>query len=194
MLVRDVMTSPAVTVRPNLSLKGVARLLDAHSVTALPVVDTHGGIVGVISEADVILEVVPRDPRMHEIPGSLPEAPPFARTADVMSHRPITVSPAADVADAVELMTSTSVKSLPVVENGVVVGVVSRRDVVRALARTDEDIAAEVDELVRGLDQDWLVDVQDSVVTAAGPDDERAREIVRRLAVSVTGVTGVRFS
>lgn len=194
MLVRDVMTSPAVTVRPNLPLKRVARLLDAHSVTALPVVDTHGGIVGVISEADVILEVVPRDPRMHQIPSSVPETAPFARTKDVMSHRPITVTPATDVAEAVELMTSTSVKSLPVVEDGVVVGVVSRRDVVRALARTDQDIAAEVDDLVRGLDQDWLIDVQDSVVTAAGPDDVRAREIVRRLAASVPGVIGVRFS
>jgi CBS domain-containing protein len=193
MLVRDVMTSPVVTVRPNLPLKQVARLLDSHSVTALPVIDTHGRILGVISEADVLLEAVPRDPRLHEIPTGFAETPAFVRTADVMNHHPITVSPTTDVADAVDLMTSTSVKSLPVVENDVVVGVVSRRDVVRLLARTDENLAAEVDELLRDLDDDWMIDVHDGVVLATGPDDQHQRDLVRGLAATVPGVVAVRF-
>ena len=193
MLVRDVMTSPAVTVPPDMPLKRVAHLLDEHSVTALPVVDRSNRIVGVISEADVVLEAVPHDPRAHQILHPVGRDPYFTRAADVMNFHPVTVGPGTDLAEATELMTSTSVKSLPVVEDGVVVGVVSRRDVVRVLARADDVIAAEVDELLRGLAEDWLVDVEEGVVLAEGPDDERERDIVRSLASTVPGVVAVRF-
>jgi CBS domain-containing protein len=193
MLVRDVMTSPAVTIRPNLPLKRVAHLLDAHSITALPVIDTDGRLVGVLSEADVLLDAVPSDPRTHETLRPVAATPVFLRASDVMNHHPVSVSPATDVAEALDLMASMSIKSLPVIDNGVVVGVVSRRDVVRMLARTDDAIAADVDELVRGLDNDWLIDVSDCIVTATGPEDERERDIVRSLAATVPGVVAVRF-
>ena len=100
MLVRDVMTSPAVTAHPDLSLKRVAQLLDEHAVTALPVVDDGGRIVGVISEADVVLEAVPHDPRAHINPHHLGRSPHFIRAADVMNHHPVTVRPDTDLAEA----------------------------------------------------------------------------------------------
>lgn len=193
MLVRDVMTTPAVTVTADTPLKQVARLLDERSVTSLPVVDGRGHIVGVISEADVILVAVPHDARAHETPRSLTREPTFTRTSQVMSRHPVTVSSWADLAEATDLMTSTSVKSLPVVDDGVLVGVVSRRDVVRTLARSDDRIEAELDDLLDGLDDGWLLEVVDGVVIADGPDDERERAIVRALASTVPGVVAVQF-
>ena len=67
MRVRDVMTSPAVTVRPDEPLHTVARLLDEHAITALPVVDDHGQVVGMVSETDVVRDAVPRDPWAHDL-------------------------------------------------------------------------------------------------------------------------------
>jgi CBS domain-containing protein len=194
MLVRDVMTSPAVTAHPDLPLKRVAQLLDEHAVTALPVVDDGGRIVGVISEADVVLEALPRDPRAHANPHHLGRSPHFARAADVMNHHPITVRPDTDLVEATELMTSRTIKSLPVVHDGVVVGVVSRHDVVAVLAREDQAIEAELDDLVRNLGNDWLVRVKNGVVTADGPADERERELMRTVAATVPGVVAVRFA
>jgi CBS domain-containing protein len=193
MLVREVMTSPAVTARPDLPLKRVAQLLDEHSITALPVVDDGGRIVGVISEADVVLEAVPHDPRAHIEPHHLGNSPHFARAADVMNYHPVTVHPDTDLAEAIDLMISTTIKSLPVVHDGVVVGVVSRRDVVAVLAREDQAIATELGKLVRDLGTDWLIRVTNGIVTIEGPADERERELMRTVAATVPGVVAVRF-
>lgn len=193
MLVREVMTSPAVTVRPQATLKQVARLLDEHSITALPVVDDAGRLVGVVSEADVLLESLPPDPRAHERPTGEHPGPYLTRVSDVMSAHPVTVSTYTDVSEAAELMTSTTVKSLPVVDDGVVVGVLSRRDLIAVLARSDEAISAELDELFRNLGEDWLVEVEDGVVRVEGPTTERQRDLARTLAGTVRGAVGIRF-
>lgn len=193
MLVSEVMTSPAVTVQRETSLKRVAQLLDEHSVTALPVVEDDGTIVGVISEADVVLEALPHDPRAHDNPQPVARGPAFTCAGDVMNFHPVTVGPRTDLAEATELMTSTSVKSLPVVDGGVVVGMVSRRDVIRVLAHSDEIISAGLDDLLRSLEGDWLVEVDAGVVTAQGPDDERERDIVRAIVATVPGVVALRF-
>jgi CBS domain-containing protein len=79
-----------------------------------------------------------------------------------------------------------------VVDGGKVVGVVSRRDVVHLLARQDDAIRREVDELVRMENDDWLVDVADGVVRVTGPADEHERRVAEVLAGSVTGVVAVR--
>ena len=63
MLVRDVMTSPAVTIAPDLPLRRVAQLLDRHAITAVPVVDQGNRLVGLVSEADLVLDSVPPDAR-----------------------------------------------------------------------------------------------------------------------------------
>ena len=68
MLVREVMTSPAVTVHPDASVKEAARRLTEHGITAMPVVDALGALVGVVSEADVIRDTVLPDQRAHERP------------------------------------------------------------------------------------------------------------------------------
>lgn len=193
MLVREVMTSPAVTVPQSAAVKDAIQLLERHSIAAMPVVDEVGRLVGVVSEADVIREMVVPDQRVHERLVRLSSPPTHARVADIMSRHALTVSSGTELAQAAELMTSTVVKSLPVVDDDEVVGVISRRDIIRLLSREDPRIEAEVDELFRQTGLDWLVDVSDGVATVDGPADDGERELARVLACTVSGVVGVHF-
>jgi len=138
MLVRDIMTSPAVTIRPNDEVAEAARVLDRRSITSLPVVDRDLRLVGILSEADIIsqLSVTPH------MPGGA------GRVADLMTRRVLTVSADDELAKVIDLMRGTILKSLPVLLHGRVVGMVSRRDVVRAM--THGELNAEpTDELSR---------------------------------------------
>jgi hypothetical protein len=115
--------------------------------------------------------------------------------SEVMNRHPVAVRGDADLSEAVELMTSTAIKSLPVVDGrGCVVGMLSRRDVVHLLARDDERIERQVDELYRAAGVDWLVRVEDGTVTVEGPDDRSSRAIATSLAATVAGVTDVRIA
>jgi CBS-domain-containing membrane protein len=198
MLVQDVMTSPALTVRPETPIKTVLTLLDQHSVTMLPVATAAGVIVGVVSEADLVRETLPRDPRTHLMPFDdldQDQDPRPHTVGELMNHRALTVTADTDLAVAAELMTSTSVKSLPVIDaHHRVVGVVSRRDIIRVLARTDDVVEREVDDLFRRLGVDWLVDVEDGVVTVAGPENDRERALAMTAAATVPGVLAVVVS
>jgi CBS domain-containing protein len=192
MIVADVMTTPAVTIGPDETAKEALQLLDEHAVTSLPVV-AHGHLVGVVSEADLIRETVPRDLGHHvaRLAAEDPAAGAVLRVADVMTNSPLSVRPETDLAVATELLTSTGVKSLPVVDEvDRVVGVVSRRDVVHVLAREDDAIEAEVDAKLR-LRGDWLVEVDDGVVTIEGPVTAAQRAYARATAYGVPGVRHV---
>ena len=193
MLVRDVMTRPAITVRADVPLKEATTLLDARSITTLPVVDSRGRPVGVVSEADVISGMVPRDTRLHMAP-SATEAHilPPETVGEVMNPHPMTVSESTDLAEAADLLTSTGVKSLPVLdEHGRVVGMVSRRDIIHLLARPDSEIEAELDDAFSRLGRDWLVDVSGGVATVTGPVGAGEHGLAATLAETVAGVTAV---
>jgi CBS domain-containing protein len=193
MIAADVMSSPAVTVRPEDSIKDALRLLDDHSLTALPVV-SDGRLVGVLSEADVIRDGVPRDLTHHL--GTLPvdaEQSGSRVVADLMNHHPVHVAPETDLSVVAALLDGTTVKSLPVVDaDRAVVGVVSRRDIVHVLARADEEIEADLDDRLR-LRGDWLVEVEDGVATIDGPETDAQRAFARATAYTVPGVRQVRL-
>jgi CBS domain-containing protein len=192
MIVADVMSSPVVTIGPGQSTKDALKLLDEHAVTSLPVV-ADGHLVGVVSEADLIRETIPRDLDHHvgRLPAESPAVDTALRVADVMTNSPLSVRPETDLAVATELLTSTGVKSLPVVDAiDRVVGMVSRRDVVHVLAREDGAIEAEVDDKLR-LRGDWLVEVDDGVVTIEGPVTAAQRAYARATAYGVPGVRHV---
>lgn len=194
MLVREVMSAPAITVTAQTLTRRALKMLDEYGITAMPVVDADGGVVGVVSEADLVRDEILPDPRARMTPVRISEWGPPQRVGDVMSTRPLAVSSGTDLVDAVDLMTSTVVKSLPVVDDGRVVGVISRRDVVRLLARRDEVIAAELADLIRSEGAGWVVEVTDGVVHVHGPVDEHERRIAEVLAGSVAGVVAVRVT
>ena len=191
MLVREVMTSPAVTVGPETSVKQAVSLLDEHEITAMPVVDDAGRLVGVVSEADVLRDALQPDHQAHRALVDLTAPPVHLAVTDVMTHLPMSVSPEEDLSQAVELLVDTQVKSLPVVEHGRVVGVVSRRDVVAVLARRDTLIEAEVDDALRTAGVECTVDVVDGVVQLRDGDDPETLRVARIIAARVPGVVGV---
>jgi CBS domain-containing protein len=194
MLVQELMTAEPVTVRPETPVKAALQLLDEHSITALPVVTSDGRIAGVVSEADLIRDHLGADPRMHEIPVDHEYDRPGV-VADVMTPHAVTVRPDSDLTTAIEIATSTGIKSIPVVDHDDhVVGIVSRRDVVRLLARSDERIEREVDSFLASTTLgDWLVEVKDGVVELTGPADDGERRIAAILARTIPGVVEVRF-
>jgi CBS domain-containing protein len=122
-IVRDVMTSPAVTVGPHDLLAMAVRRLDRHDVTSLPVLDADGRLVGVVGEADVMRCLRQTSPHDHEL------------VRDAMSSAVWSVSADEPLPQVAELFCRTPLKSLPVVLHDRVVGVISRRDLVRAAAR-----------------------------------------------------------
>lgn len=191
MFVREVMTAPVVTVTPGTSLKESIRLLHEHSITAMPVVDDAGHLVGVLSEADVLRDSVAADRRAHERPIEVTGSAVHLVATDVMTHLPISVSPEDDVVHAVEFLVSTQVKSLPVVSSGRVVGMLSRRDVIAVLARHDDLIEAEIDEELRQAGVECTVVVNEGVVELRDADDPESLRIAQLLASRVPGVIGV---
>lgn len=195
MLVREAMSTTPTTVTPDTRIKAALTLLAEHRLTALPVVDEHGQLHGMVSEADLIRESLPRDPRLHEIPDAGERLALPQIVHEVYTPHAISVRPDDDLADAVELMTSTSIKSLPVVdERSRVVGVVSRSDVVRILARADSAIETEVLAMMKDLGHGgWLVDVEAGVVRVDGPSGPGEESIASVAARAVPGVVDVRI-
>jgi CBS domain-containing protein len=191
MLVHEVMTSPVVSVHAEMSLKRAIELLDEHQITAMPVVDERGHLCGVVSEADVIREVVPIDRRVHEHSVEIVGPTVQLAVGDVMSRLPLTVSPDDDVSRAVELLVDTQVKSLPVVGFGRVVGMISRRDVIAVLARQAALIEAEVDEALRLAGVECTVEVLDGIVHLRDAEDADSLRIARVIASRAAGVVGV---
>jgi CBS-domain-containing membrane protein len=190
MLVREVMTSPAVTVTPYTMAREALRLLDECSITALPVVNDDGAVVGVVSEAD-LLALLPGMTQTAAL--MLGDEMATRRVDELMTHDAVTVRADSDVVEAVELLASMVLKSLPVVFNERIVGVVSRSDVVRVLAHVDDRIRDEVLGLLRAEDDSWTVAVARGIVTISGPVTDRQRQDAEAIARSVTGVVEVRL-
>jgi len=205
--VRDVMTRAVLDVRPDTPLKVVAQRLIEHRISGLPVVDEAGRVIGVVSEGDLLVKEQPVDSIRHRplarLFGESAEtrqllAKAEARTAgDAMTSPAITIEASRPVAAAATLMIQRKVNRLPVTEDGRLVGIVTRADVVRTFARTDDDLAAAIrsEVLVHAL---WLdpdqfaVDVVDGVATIRGTVERRSMaSIVERMAEMVPGVVAV---
>jgi CBS domain-containing protein len=132
MLVSEVMTTDVVRVPESTTLMAAAALLAAHRITGVPVLAASGALVGVISEADLLRELVrPNSPADESNLRRVGQTTVSA----VMRRHPITVAPDTDVDTATDLMTCTAIKSLPVVQGDRVVGVISRSDILRGRAQ-----------------------------------------------------------
>ncbi|MFG1813508.1 HPP family protein [Kribbella sp. NPDC049174] len=193
MLIRDLMTAPAVTVTAETSIGTALRLLDDRKITAMPVVDKSGVLAGIVSEADLVQDAALLNDRVPVAAVRTTAETPPRRVVDVMSYLVATVDADDDLEVAIDLMWSTMVKSLPVLDKGRVVGMISRSDVVHLLAGRDDRIRAEVRELIATECPNWQVEVHDGVVTVSGPAGPHERKLADVLAGTVRGVVAVRI-
>lgn len=193
MLVREIMTVPAHSVHEGDDLDGALRLLAEHRITAIPVVDDNKHVIGVLSEVDLLRRAVEPDTRAHVTP--LQDSPPLPKTiGEIMTRDPHTTTESADVADLIDLFITTSFKSLPVVRDDKLVGVVSRSDVVRALWRSDDELRDDLIAAFHDYGQDhWHISVQDGVVEVVGADNATERDVANAIARSVLGVRRVHI-
>ncbi|MDH6514143.1 CBS domain-containing protein [Streptomyces sp. SAI-208] len=187
--VGQVMTSDVVQARRATSFKDLVRLLDRHHISGLPVVDDDDKVIGVVSGTDLVRAQARRS-------GKNPDG---ALTAhDLMTTPAVTVHPEQTVPEAARLMERRGVERLPVVdEEDRLIGIATRRDLLRVFLRTDDDIGRQVTEEVLvgrlGLRPDAVtVRVRDGVVTLDGRVQQRSQvaEAVH-LAWRLEGVVGV---
>jgi CBS-domain-containing membrane protein len=206
--VQDVMTRSVISVAPDAPIREIASLLSERRISGVPVVDAEGHLLGVVSEADFLVEAqggtASRPSAIARLFGRTGEHEPpgdrqFARTAQELMTAPvITVAPSALIADAAALMTRERINRLPVVEDGRLVGIVTRADLVRAYVRTDEELAAAIreDVLRRTLwldPEQFTVEVADGIASIRGSVDRRSSaDMIARTAVLVPGVRDVR--
>lgn len=192
MLVREIMTSPALSVHLKADIDEALRIMAERKVTALPVVEDDDRLVGILSEIDLLRRAVEPDHRAHAIP--VREQPPLPKSVmEIMTRNPRTTTRNADVADLVRLFTSSSFKSLPVVEDeDRLIGVISRSDVVRALWREDSELREDLLSAFHAYGQDhWHIDVDRGVVQITGAGSARERDIASAIAHTVMGVRRV---
>jgi CBS domain-containing protein len=194
MRVREVMSSPAVVVGPETSAKQAAAILDERGFTCLPVVDGDGKLAGAVSEADLLMNRFPPDPRIPVFERTEREV--GATVADVMTVDVLTAAPDDQISVVLAALHTAGHRSVPVVDAGAVIGVVTYRDLVHALARDDALIAADVQRRLDlyGGPALWTVNVDGGRVTLSdGRRDPADRSVALRVAESVLGVTSCQF-
>jgi len=216
-LARDLMTSNLITVPPDMPVTAIARLLSEKSISSVPVVDTEGKLLGIVTEADLLRRVAgAEDPVRSWIRRLLrgdadDEALRYARThgqtaADIMTTELITARPEDRSSQCAHLMEQRRIKRLPVVdEKGRLVGMVSRADLLFAAMAPQPAIGVadrDLDERIRVAlrkeikKEPWAdsiyvtPEVQDGVVTFHG--FVRSEAIRRGLCVLARRIDGVR--
>ena len=192
MNVAHVMEREVVTVPPTATLKDAAALLVRHRISGLPVCTADGRVVGVISQADIVVKEIGEDAsgdgrRLRAV-----------SVSDGMTSPAVTIGSSAPVGAAAKLMTARRVNRLPVVDGDRLLGIVTRSDLVRAFARSDAAIDREIreDVLLETLCvSPWslTVAVHDGVVTLRGRVETKSfAELVARYVRRVPGVVAVQ--
>ncbi|MEU7863996.1 CBS domain-containing protein [Nonomuraea sp. NPDC049141] len=212
--VRDVMTTQVASVTHSTPFKEIAEVLIEHAVGAVPVVNGDEHVIGVVSEADLLCKEEFRERYYNEaykpplrtrlrhrmaVEGAEFRRKAAADTAaELMTAPAVTISATASIVTAARRMDEHGVKRLVVVTgDGVLEGVVSRRDLLKAFVRTDSAIAREVreDVLERSLWVETLgtkVEVDQGVVTLSGWMDQRTDVVIAlRMTARVNGVVDV---
>ncbi|MFF7356996.1 CBS domain-containing protein [Streptomyces filipinensis] len=202
-LVTAVMTQTVAAVGRRAPFKEIVQLMQDWQISALPVIEGEGRVVGVVSEADLLpKEELRDDPDGGRL--QLRQPVDVARAAaltagDLMSSPAVTVRADATLAEAARIMAHEGVKRLPVVDDaGLLAGVVSRADLLKVFLRDDEDIAEEVRREVASFlfppPSAVRVEVHDGVVTLTGRIRDTALvPVAARLVRSVEGVVDVEF-
>ncbi|MGZ8562657.1 MAG: CBS domain-containing protein [Candidatus Limnocylindria bacterium] len=206
MKVRDVMTHQVITARPEMTLRDLALLLSEHRISGMPVVDASGSILGIVSEADILVKergnapshgsglswlfgerAAPDELRQHAA----------TTVGQAMTRPAICIDHDRPLREAAALMLDRSINRLPVTENGLLVGILTRADLVRAYLRRDDEARDAIrDQVLRKTmwlnPDDMRVEVHEGIARLAGTVDRRSTAaIIERLVWLVDGVDQV---
>jgi len=201
--VKDVMSTHVIAARPSAPYKELAAMLRNQRVSAFPVIDDDNKVIGVVSESDLLakealegtvpmtLQSMTRQRVQSQVNGVI--------AADLMTKPVVTIGPDEPVTHAARLMYNQRVKRLPVVsDDGTLIGIVTRSDVLSVYGRPDADIQREVNQdLIQGTYRSdpgrFTVTVKDGIVTIEGtPETTAVGHDIIGTARHVEGVVAVR--
>jgi CBS-domain-containing membrane protein len=211
----DVMVSPVVTVKPTSSVREAAKIFLERRISAVPVVNDQGKLVGIISEGDLMHRSEAGTERQRSwwldafisnetLAAEYTKA--HARTvADVMTRHVITAAPDTPLHEIAALLEKNSIKRVPIVKDGQLVGIVSRANLVQAVASTKKTLEIALsdsvirDQILKQLKQQKWAHTQLLNVTVSGgvvdlwgiAPSEAERQAIRVAAQSIPGVQGV---
>ena len=216
MKARDVMVAPVITASPNASVKSVAETFVRHQISAVPVVDDKRKLVGIISEGDLLHRAEAGTEKRRSWwlrafvgPDALANEYVKAharKVSDAMTHQVIIASPETPLHEVATLLEKNSIKRVPIVENGQLVGIVSRANLVQAVASAGKALEIPLadstirDRLLAHLKtQDWAhtgllnVTVSGGVVDLWGiVGSASERKAIRVAAEATPGVNAVK--
>ncbi|ORI12671.1 HPP family protein [Rhodococcus sp. 1168] len=184
MKVRDLMTREVVTAQRDTPVREAIMLLTSKRFAALPVIDRKGALVGIVSESDLL---------------AFQTSNPKAVISPAVVSEVETAEPQWEASTAAAVMLDRHVRSMPVVESGILVGVIARSDVLRSLIIGDNEvIAAKVRALLddySGSTRRWVITVRSGGVVEVGGgfDDDTERHVVHRLLSTIDGVSKVNL-
>jgi CBS domain-containing protein len=215
LLARDLMTPDVVTVPPETPVMAMARLLADRGISAVPVVDGEGKVLGIVTEADQIRRLAGEEDKPTSWFGALfsdpaSQAERYARThgvtaRDLMTEKVVTVAPDTTAAHIAQMMEQQGIRRVVVVEGEKLKGIVSRADLLRALVAPPHEEAELSDERIRRAvmaamkKEPWtdtfytMVEVKDGVVTFHGfRRSDAVQKALRVLAENVPGVKDIK--
>jgi CBS domain-containing protein len=222
----DVMTTNVITVSPDTTVQEIAKILSERSVSGVPVVDAENRLLGIVSEGDLLHRVETGTERrpdrrtgrrrswwLDTIGSDAELARDYVKShgriaRDVMTRDVVSVSEESELAEIANLLETKRIKRVPVVKDGKLVGIVSRANLVRALATAGSRLSADTatdDRTIRQKllaelqGQEWVhtwsadIIVTDGVVHIWVSDDrpEEEREALRVAAENIPGVRNV---
>jgi len=211
----DVMVSPVITVRADALVKDVAKTLVKHQISAVPVLDDAGHIIGIVSEGDLMrraeIDTDRRPSWWLLFLGGEALATEYVRARlrtvkEVMTKSVITARPDASLQDVATLLEANMIKRVPIVESGALVGIVSRANLIQALASSGNRIETAIpdsilrDNLLSHLNmQPWAQTIQLNVTVNVGVvsiwgivRSEIEKKAIYAAVESIPGVRGIK--
>lgn len=204
---KDVMTSPVLTTQGETSVRELAAAMLAHHISGLPVVSSTGELIGIVTEGDLLSKGTGPGDEASAIPAMWFQFPGFkglhaSRKANALTARElmttpvVTVDEGAFIDEIVKVMLEKKINRVPVMRKGRLVGIISRGDILKAFARTDQEIATAVcDALAQEL---WIdvtrlkIGVQEGIVHLRGEVELHSEmELAERCVATIDGVVRV---
>jgi CBS domain-containing protein len=211
----DIMVSNVITIGANTSVREIADTLVKNRISAVPVVGEHGELLGIVSEGDLMRRVEAGTERhrswwLEALASNEALAAEFVRSharkvTDIMTRHVVTAKPDTPISDIASILEKNGIKRVPIVKDGKVVGIVSRANLLQALASApkeapaapsvdDVTLRAKIEALLKSQrwTNPWLLNVivHDGTVELWGIVDSQAEKKAARVAAEVT--PGVR--